>query len=173
METRQKLIGGQGVEFQHFANRIIEGMLMLAPSSASTQATGAGTLAVRVNINAGLQAVGSTVKELAAQADLVLFNAATVLTTGQSVVFDIVAYRSKGDGLVYQRTFRGTAATTGSEVAPSDASIEAALEADTAWMRISRTTVNRTGDTTVTQTYNNTVRNTLVPGTVHYGTNPY
>lgn len=171
-ETKQKVVGGVGVEFAIFANYIIEGMLLSAPTTSSTQTTGNGASDYNVDIAPGLLAVGSTVKEYAAQADFSLGTDSPEMVAGQSRVYDIVAYRSVGDGNVYLKVFKGAAATTGQQQPPTDASIEASLAAGTYWMRVGRVTVNRTGDTTVTQTQDNTVRNTLVPGTVHYGVNP-
>jgi hypothetical protein len=174
-ETKQRLIGGRGVEFQHFANRVITGMLVGAPTTASEQATGAtGNLTVSVNIAAGLLSVGSIVKEYAAAADYTIFaTAASPIPNLSEVYFDIIAYKSVGNNTIYLKVVQGiVAVTTVGAVVPTDAVIEAYFETGTPWMKVGRTLVKRTGDTTLVQSYDNTVRNTLVPGTVHYGTNP-
>lgn len=172
METAKRLTGGRGVEFQHFANRIVQGMMVLTPTNASTQATGTGALDLNVDIELGILAVGSTVREYDAQADYALLNESGALVDGESLIMAIVAYKSRGDNTIYLLNVKGAAAITGSQVAPTDAEIEVSFAADTYWMKIAEVTVNRTGDTSVTQSQDNTVRNTLVPGTVHYGTNP-
>lgn len=175
MEAKQKLIGGRGVEFEHFGNRVIQGMLVGIPTNASTQAAGAnGASDFNVNISAGMLACGNEIKEYVLQEDFAIENAATpsAIQVGEAKVYDIVAYKSRANGTVYLKVFAGAAALAASAVPPTDAEIEAAFASDTYWMRIGRTKVTRSADTTLAQTYDNTVRNTLVPGTVHYGTNP-
>lgn len=175
METKQKLIGGQGVEFEHFANRIITGMLVGAPTTPSSQATGTtGDLEVFVNIAAGMLSCGSVIKEYAAQADYTIFaSAASNIPSLSEAYFDIIAYKSIGDNAVRLLVVQGEVAVTATgAVGPTDAAIQLFFAETTPWQRIGRTLVKRTGDTTLVQTYINTVRNTLVPGTVHYGTNP-
>lgn len=172
-ETKQKIIGGVGIEFHHFANRVIQGMAVKAPTNASTQGTGtSGTLDGNVDIEWGMLAVGSQVKEYAVQADFAVIDGDGIIQTGEAIVIDIVAYLSKGDNVIYLKAFAGAAALAANAVCPTDAQIEAYFAVDTAWMKIGQTKISRTADTTLVQTYDNTVRNTLVPGTVHYGSNP-
>jgi hypothetical protein len=172
-ETRKLVVGGRGIEFAHFANRVIQGMRVKAPTTGSTQATGAsGTLDGNVDIEWGMLAVGSQVAEYAVQADFAVADGDGIIQVGEAIVIDIVAYVSKGDNEIYLKVFTGAAALTASAVGPTDAEIEAYFAADTSWMKIGQTKIERDADTTVVQTYDNTVRNTLVPGTVHYGTNP-
>lgn len=175
-ETKQKIVGGRGIEFQHFANRVVQGFMLMAPTNGSTQATGTGASDYNVNITAGILAVGSTVKEMTVQADYDLEHASTgsgILTLNQARVYDYVAYRSPGDGVVYLKMFKGTIADTLAAAVPvTDTEIEATMATGTYWMRIGRTTIERDGDTSISQTYDNTLRNTMIPGTVHYGTNP-
>ncbi len=160
--------GGVGVEYEIFGNRVIVGMLVGTPTTASTQVTGAGASDFNVNIAAGILAVNGVVKEYAAQADYDLASAAAnIITNGQSIVVAIVAFVSTADGVVRLRAIRGAAATTGSQVAPTDAAISAKFGDGTFWFRLADCTVNRTGDTTLTQSYNNAVRPTLIPKTVH------
>jgi hypothetical protein len=161
-------VGGVGVEYEVFGNRVITGMLVGVPTTASTQVTGAGASDFNVNIAAGILAAGNIVKEFAAQADYDLASAAAaIIANGQSIVVSIIAYTSVADGVVRLRTIRGTVATTGSQVAPTDAVIAASLGTGTFWWKLADCTVNRTGDTTVTQSYNNAVRPSLIPKTVH------
>jgi len=79
---------------------------------------------------------------------------------GASAVAAIVAYGTAGTILVV----RGAAATTGSQVAPTNAAIQTAVDLLTSgapWVKLGETTLNRTGNTTVTQTYDNTQRPSL------------
>ena len=157
------IVGGVGVESQIFQNRVIEGMLVGVPTTASTQVTGTGAYDYNVNIATGLLAVDGTVKEYAAQVDYDVGSGAVAnLIVGQSMVYSIIAYKSRGDGAVYMKSVPGAAATTGAQVAPTDAVIEAGLATGTFWWRLADVTINRTGDTTVTQSQNNTVRPTLI-----------
>jgi len=157
------IVGGVGVESQIFQNRVIEGMLVGVPTTPSSQVTGAGAYDFNADIATGLLAVDGTVKEYAVQADYdVGSGAAAILIVGQSVVYSIIAYKSKGDGVVYMKSVQGVVATTGLQVAPTDAAIEANLADGTFWYRLANVTVNRTGDTTVTQSQDNTVRPTLI-----------
>jgi len=175
METKKLLVGGVGVEFQHFANRVIDGYRILTPTTASSQATGAGAYAVRANIDWGILAVGSQVKEVAAQADVSIESGTGVLVLNEWKVYDIVNYLSRGDNVIYQKVFGGTKNTTQALALAgiqTDAQIEAAFAPNTAWMKVGRVIVNRSADTVLTVTFDNTIRNTLVPGTVHYGVNP-
>lgn len=158
------VVGGEGHEFQLFGNRIVQGMLVGAPTNASTQVTGTGAYDYNVNIAAGLLVCNDVVKEYAAQADYdVDHGAAANLVVGQSIVYSIVAYRSKGDGEVRLLSIPGVVATTGSQVAPPTATIEAKLADDTFYFKVADVTFNRTGDEAVTYSVNNAVRPTMVP----------
>jgi len=173
METKQLLVGGRGVEFQHFANRVIQGLQFADGTTGSSQATGAsGAYAVRVDIAWGMLAVGSVVKEEVARADVAVDSGSGVLASGEARYYDFVYYRSRGNGTVYFKIVKGAVAVSASAVPPTDAEVEAYFDDDTAWMRVARLKVIRSGDTALTLTFDHTVRNTLVPGTVHYGENP-
>lgn len=164
------VVGGQGTEFQMFQNRVVEGMLVGAPTNASTQATGTGASDYNCNIAAGILVCNGKKTEFAAQADYDIGTATTgnaILANGQSMVVSLVVHCSVITGLVTLQAIRGTIATTGSQVAPTKATIEAKLAPNTFWFKLADVTVNRTGDTTVTQSYNNLVRPCLVPEIVN------
>lgn len=155
----EQLHGGFALESETRANLVHHGMLVGAPTNASTQVTGTGASDYNVNIAAGILAVDGTIKEYAAQADYDLASSATgLLASGESFIVSIVAYKNILTGVVGLRNFAGAAATTGAQVAPTDAEITAGFGANTVWYRLADCTVNRTGATTVTQSYNNTVR---------------
>lgn len=157
------IVGGIGIEFDVTRNRVLQGVLVTAPTTASAQLTGTGNGSYRVDITPGLVIVDGKVKEVATAADQLLEAAGDILDSGQSIVYTIVYYRSISGGVIYQRTFAGAPALTGSQVAPTDVEIEANLASGTVWFAVAEVTVNRTGDTTVTQSQNNTVRPTWVP----------
>jgi hypothetical protein len=137
-------------------NRVISGLSIAAPTTPSTQATGAsGALAWRVNIAALIALVAGIGKSIAAQADFVVYSGASVVTNGQSVIASLVL---KDDGTTI--AVRGAAATTGSQVAPTQDEIQAAVGFYDAaktkpkeWVLLGNTTLNRTADTTVTQAH--------------------
>lgn len=156
--------GGEGHEFQLFGNRIVQGMFAGAPTTASTQATGTGAYAYRADIDKGILVCSDVAVEYAVQADYAIDSGATAnLVSGESIVYSIIAFRSRADGNVRIMSIPGAAAITDSQVAPTAAEIETFLELDTFYYKICDVTINRTGDTTVTQAQNNLVRPLLVP----------
>lgn len=162
------VLGGMGVEAFINKNRVVQGLLVGAPSTASTQATGTGASDFNANITAGLLVVDGVLKEYAAQADFdVASSVAQQMASGQSRIYSIVAYRSTGTGDVALRVFAGAAATTGEQVPVTRETIVDGFSVDTSWFEIARVTVNRTADQTLTQTYDNSVRPVLVAKTVH------
>jgi hypothetical protein len=124
-----------------------------APTTASTQVTGAGATTWRVNLSAGLAIVDGVVKDFVAQADRVIHSATQLVTSGQSCVAAIVAKNVAGTITLVD--VKGVAATTGAQVAPSDATIQAAVGAGVSWVKVCEITINRTADTTVTQSQDN------------------
>ncbi len=160
-------IYGESLSHQHFfKTRIVYGMIPATPTNASTQATGTGASdfnvdfkAVSTGSPAGLILVDGKAAQFAAQADFdVASSAAQQMASGQSRVYTIIAFLNLHDQVIYLKSVAGAAATTGAQVAPTDAEIDALLAPGTVWMKICNVTVNRTADTTVTQTYDTTVR---------------
>jgi len=146
----------------HFLNRIL-GRYILAPTSASTQATGAAGITVfNVNIDRGVDIVNGVADDKQAVADSSIHSATVLLTaTGQTCIAALVAYESSGATALL--AVKGTVAATASAVAPTKAVIQAAVDvaagaSGVAWVKIGETTLTRTGDTTVTQTYDSAKR---------------
>lgn len=135
-------------------NRVARGLLVAAPTTASTQAAGTGATAWRVNVATGVVIVSGIAKEFPAEADRVLNSGTQLVTNGQSAVCAIVA--KNVSGAVTLVNVMGAAAATGSQKAPDDVAIRAAVGADNAWVKVAECTLNRTGDTTVTQSQDNT-----------------
>jgi hypothetical protein len=143
----------------HVRNRIVGGMLAGTPTTGSTQATGAaGVTDWNVNIAAGLVTVGGVIQEFAAQADYDVHSGSvyTGLINGNSAIVALVAKNVAGT--VSLALVKGTAAVTGSQVAPTDAEIQASVGAANSWIKIAELTINRTADTTVTQSEDNEKR---------------
>lgn len=131
------------------------GGLVSAPTTPSAQITGAGNTTWNVNIAAALAANSQAGIELAASADFVIHSGSQLVTDGQSCIAAIVVDYNGGSPTF--AAVKGAAATTGQQVAPTDAEITTAL-GDSYWVKLAHCTINRTGDTTVTQSQDNSVR---------------
>lgn len=140
-----------------FNDRLVTGGLVAAPTTPSAQLTGAGATSWRVNVAALVGVVDAVTKELAAQADVIVHDTTQYLTNGQSAIAAVVL-KVAANGTASIVTAKGAAATTGSEVAPDDAAIQTAVGAGLPWLKLGESTLNRTGDIAVTQTYDNTKR---------------
>jgi hypothetical protein len=139
-------------------NQILAGAGLAAPTTPSSQLTASGNTTWNVNISALLALVGGALGDLAAQTDLAIHSASwlTGLTSGKSCVAAIVL--KNVTGTVTCVAVKGTPATTGSQVAPSDTVIQAAVGAGVPWIVIGYSTLNRTGDTAVTEAEDNSYR---------------
>jgi hypothetical protein len=140
-----------------FNDRLVAGGLVKAPTTPSAQLTGTGNTSWRVNVDALVAVVDAKTKELVAQADAVIHSGSQLLEDGESAIAALVL-KVAADGTASLVAVAGAAATTGSQVAPTDAAIQTAVGAGLSWLKLGETTLNRTGDTTVTQTYDNTKR---------------
>lgn len=126
-----------------------------APTTASTQITGAGATNWRVDLAAFLVIVDGVAKEFAVEADRVIHDTTQLVANGQSCTAAIVA--KNVSGTITLVNVKGAAATTGSQLAPTDAEIDAAVS-DVPWVKVCECTINRTADTTVTQSQDNAKR---------------
>lgn len=139
-----------------FKNKVANGLMAKAPTNASTQVSGTGNTVWRVDLDKGVVVVGGTAKEFAAEADRVLHTGSlyTSLESGDSAIVTIVAKKA-ADGTVTLVNVKGAAAVTGSQVAPTAAEIQVAVGEGLDWVKVAECTINRTADTTVTQTQDN------------------
>ena len=139
-------------------NQILAGAGLAAPTTPSSQASGTGNTSWHINQTALTFLLGGTFKEKTAvnDVDVPTGSFLTGFTTGKSCVAALVMYLSSGTPTL--AAVKGTPATTGSQRAPLDSDIQTQLGAGVAWIKIGETTLNRTGDATVTQTYNNAAR---------------
>jgi hypothetical protein len=141
-------------------NRVLDGLVVIDPTTASTQATGAaGALAWRVNVAAGEFLASGARHVAAAIPDFVVYNGPAPLQVGQSIVAAIVAKR---DGTL--AAVLGSPALSGRQGPPSDGAIQAAVgyadragEIPLPWIKVAHATLNRTTDTVVTQSEDATV----------------
>lgn len=137
------------------------GLLASAPTTPSTQASGTGATAWRVNVSAGRVWVGGKASSLLLANDTVVHSATMLLANGQSVYAWLVAKNVAGAISVV--AVKGTPATTGAEVVPTDAAITTAC--GPYWVKLSRLHLSRTGDVTLVQTQDNTVAGVFAHGT--------
>lgn len=155
----------------------VEGFVYSAPTSASTQGSGAVAFVGKANWTAGIARVNGAIGEFAAGvsggvADLLV--ATPTLAEGQSVVgaLTLIEYVLGGVPMLNKMTVWGAPATTGQQIAPTDAEIRAQITNTTGpfliglgatyvfpgYVRVAQVTFNRTGDTTITQSVSNTWR---------------
>lgn len=145
---------------QHFKNSIVAGGIIKAPTTASTQITGAGATTWNVDVEAMVVCVDGVVAHIAAAADHSIHATTQLMANLYSCVAAIVA--KNVSGTISLASVKGTAALTATgAVAPTDAEIQTGVAAGNAWVKVGETTLNRTADTTVTQTYDSTKRSVL------------
>jgi hypothetical protein len=140
------------------------GVLPSTATTASTQATGAtGATTLHVNLPAATVYVNGKRKDFSAEVDRVLHSTTvytgvdgTTLTSGKSAIVSIVAKSSSataGQGTISLVNVKGGTATSGSEVAPTATQIQTAVGAGLPYVELGRVTVARTGDTTLSLSY--------------------
>ncbi len=146
-------------------HRVVNGFDVFAPTTSSTQATGAtGITAWRVDIGAGRAMVDGVAFADDATADFVIHSGTVLVVNGKSCVAAIIA--KNVDGTVSIVAVKGAAALTGAQVAPTDTEIKAAIGPTVPWIKLAECTINRTGDTTVTQTQDNSLADVGIEVTV-------
>ena len=129
-------------------NGVIDGLRAGTPTTASTQTTGAAETAWRVNVSGGSCMVNDVEGNLEPEADYTIHDTTQLVANGESCYAWIVAAES--GGTVSKTHVKGTAATTGSQVAPTDAEITTGVT-HANWTKLALCLINRTADTTVTQ----------------------
>lgn len=160
------VIPGEAPESGTFRNCVMQGLFVNAPTTASAQLTGTGNGSYRVDITQGIVHVDGYIAEAAAAADLLLETAGNIMASGYSKVYTVIYWAHPSTGVISRKIVGGTAALTGAQVAPTTAEIEAVIPDGAYWVPVANVTMNRTGDTTVTQSQVNTVRPSLLAKTV-------
>jgi hypothetical protein len=142
----------------HERNKVLAGGIGADPTTPSSQLTGTGDTTWQCDHSAVEGIVDGVLGAAAAGVDLAIHSGSflTGLVVGASCVAAIVL---KNDtGVISVDVVVGTPATTGAQKAPTDAEIQTALGAGVEWIRLFESTINRTADTTVTESQNNQVR---------------
>ena len=153
-------VPGLKVEGALFDN-IVHGAFVKPGTTGPAQLTGAGNGTFYYDITAGVVLINGYAVDIAAAADTLLEAAGDILADGQSKVYRIVAWLHPETAAIALKIIGGTPATTGEEVAPTDDEVAAALYKDAPWLEFGRTTINRTGDTTATQTATSNIHRPL------------
>lgn len=156
---------GSGGEMQLLKN-FVHGAMIQAPTTASSQITGTGNGTYSYNIGQGIVVLDGEVLEIAAAADQLCETAANIMASGYSRYYLFIVYKNFA-GTLTRLTVKGTVALTAAVVPPTVPEIEALLPADAPWLCIGGTIVNRTADTTITQSVVNQYRPMLLAKTVH------
>lgn len=143
--------------FNHLRNSA-QGCMVIDPTTASAQLTGIGNTTWSYDIVAGIVVVGGVALDVGEGADQAIHSGSflTGLASGSSCVAAIVAKNVAGTVSIV--AVKGTPAVTGSQVAPTDAEITAAVVAGNDWVKLAECTINRTADTTVTESQDNSKR---------------
>jgi hypothetical protein len=152
-------------------NRVIEGFGFGTPTTPSTQGSGAVAATWLVNRYRGSIIVngfhfGFPLDLVDTPAHTQGANTPPVLAVGQSVISVVVGLAIPQYNLAGLLSVYGAPATTGTQVVPTDAQIAAKVASPGfglpdgyfwtgGWIKVSKLTLNRTGDTTVTQNFDN------------------
>lgn len=153
-------------------NRVADGVIAKAPTTASTQATGStGATAARIDLTSGMVVVNGQSKEFALEADRVLHDTTvytgadagagtTTLTGTKKAIITVVAASDSatyGSGAITLINCKGATHDT-APVECTDAEIQTKVGAGLPWVKVCKVQINRTGDTTITQSQDSTVR---------------
>lgn len=143
------------VPSEGITNKVVQDLRVITPTTPSSQGSGAVAPVVNVNVNSGILASGGILVELQALTSNEVCASPPVLTIGQSAVCSIYGYNATGT--LTLKTVWGAVATTGTQI-QSDKAVYLAANPTLALVQLGNTTINRTGDTTLTQSYDNTAR---------------
>jgi len=142
-----------------FMRNHIQGGYLKAPTTSSAQLTGSGNTTFNVNYESGLAVVDGVAASVPLKADLSIHagsNIGWAALTTKSCVAAVVA--KSVSGVITLVAVKGTVDLDADAVGPTDAVIQAAVGAGNPWVKVGETTLERTADTTVVQTYDNTKR---------------
>lgn len=134
----------------------IHGCYVSDPTTPSSQAAGVGNTSWLYNRAPGVVEVNAVRLDAAIAADAVI-HAGSLLTgfvDGTSCIAAVVAKNVAGTVTIV--AVKGTPAATDTQVAPTDAEIQAAVGAANTWCKLAECTLKRTGDAAVTETQDNT-----------------
>lgn len=139
------------------------GVAIEVPADPSTGTSSAYDF--NVNLNRCVGTIDETPFEVTPAADVDLASAAsaTPLADGESIIYTLVAWKSKGDGVIRTKWVAGAIAVDASCVRAVIADIEAGWADGTVYMFLGETKLNQSDGTTVVQTYNNTVAPVMMP----------
>ena len=144
-------VPGDPVEGYLFKNAA-HGYFIADGTTGPAQLTGTGNGTFYYDNTAGIVVVDGTALDVAAAADTLLETAADIFDSGQSRIYTIIAWKNPSTGVVAIKVCPGTIALTAAIVPLTTAEIEAMLPLNAKWIALGQTTINRSADTTATQT---------------------
>lgn len=139
-------------------NVLVDGGVVKDPTTPSSQLTGAGNTTWNVDDEALTAIINAVNGQVAAAADEAIHSGSELVANGESCYAWAVV--SESGGTLDVEYVKGTAATTGTQVAPTDAEITTAV-GNANWAKLALCLINRTGDTTVTQSQDLSARTML------------
>ncbi len=140
-------------------NVLVDGGVVKDPTTPSSQLTGAAATTWNVDVEALTAIVNSVNGQVAVAADEAIHDTTELVEDGESCY--AYALLSESGGTIALEYVKGAAAVTGLQVAPTDAEILAGVTG-TNWVKLALCLINRTADTTVTQTQDLSCRGMLV-----------
>lgn len=136
----------------------IDGCYVQAPTNASTQATGTGASDYNANVSLGSVVLDGVAGYIKNAADVALDTATTgngVLVDGEARYYALVAWLDRLTNTVKFGVVKGTIAAVASVARVSAAQVEAKLGTVNPYVILGQTLVHRSGDTAITQSYEN------------------
>jgi len=157
------VVGGHAVEEQLLKTMVHRGFAVNIPTNASTGTSSAYDF--NVAVGRVVLTIDGTPYEIEPSADYDLTHAseASPLAAGESIIYSLVAWKSKGDGVIRTAWFAGDIAVDADCVRAAIADIEATMVDGTTWMILGETKIHQDDATTIVQTYNNTTAPVMVP----------
>jgi len=158
---------GKAVEHWLGKNKVL-GPVLAPPTTASNiKTTATADHDFNVNLNqTGVYVDGMPLNiDAAADVDLSHSASASLLAIGESIIYALVAYRSKGDGVVRTDWVAGTVKVHASVVRPTKAEIIAALGLtdDTVFFVVGETRLKCTDEEVLAQEINNLTSPAMIP----------
>lgn len=156
--NREYIGGGDAADYQE-STKVLRGCMIQAPTNASTINTGTPIHDFNVNLEGGALAIDGVVENVAPAADVdVSSGSSAPVTSGQSIIYCLIYWLSKGDRKIRSKWVAGTAAAHATVQRPTKEQVETAIgSSDVMWICVGETRLKCTGATAVTQEYNNAV----------------
>ncbi len=138
---------------------VIDGLLVVDPTTGSSQVTGDGNTTWNVDIQAGAVVIDGVEKVFDATADHAVHSGSELMDEGESVYAAVIA--KNDSGTITLDSVVGTPATDGDEEIVEDADITSDVGHEK-WIPLAMIHLNRDGDESVAQTQANRYRSLIL-----------